>query len=104
MELNFTPETINAMKFIGFVVGCFLVVLLLIWIWTYDVRHNYGLKKGDKFIDKRWNEIKLEVLDFAKDGSGWIRVKLTYKDGKEKQEDVSYEYISDLYNSLDWCD
>jgi hypothetical protein len=49
-----TPEQEIILSNILYFIGIAAIVIVVIWILTYDSRNNYGLKKGDKFLDTRW--------------------------------------------------
>lgn len=96
-----SPELQNILTNIAFGLAAVAVIAFLIWIMNYDNYNHGGLLIGDKFIDKRWKQTKLEILGFAQDGSGWIRVRITQQDGSQDIIDMCLESIYDYYERVE---
>jgi hypothetical protein len=72
-----------------------------IWKSIKGIFHNepkYGYKIGDQFIDNRWKDTVIEIVDFAKDDSTYVRVKFIKING----EPIDSKLVNPTSTNISW--
>jgi len=78
-----------------------IVVIAMIAILKYIIFAGHDFKVGDEFIDKRWGQHKLVILEFAKDGSGLIRVQKSNVAAQKVIIEVTASTLYEYYTKIE---